>query len=265
MSRINPNNIDAAFPVAGVDNDSQGFRTNFANLKQNLVEAKREIDDLRARAITKAELIDSASAPFSNNMAGNPIDNALLRTSMQAQTNVSAVAGLVVVDASAAHWFTVNAPTAISGIHIDKWPAGNNYYKITLEIFATAASSVDIKRILSGAPASIAFKNVENVSCYDGQNFVFAAGQRYILEFSSIGDASTLTVSHLNNNQVKLPTFDPNVTDALIGKQGDLRGHVKIAADGMSLYVCTANWDGDTEIWIQAPLGLMLGPIMPPS
>lgn len=254
MSRINPNNIDATFPVAGVDNDSQGFRTNFANLKQNLVETKREIDDLRSRAITKAELVDPASAPFSNNMAGNPIDNVLLRTSMKAQTNVSAVAGLVTIDASAAHWFMVNAPSAISDIHIDKWPAGNNNYKITLEIVVTAASSVDIKRVLSGAPASIAFKNIDNVSCFDGQKFVFAAGQRYILEFSSTADASTLTVSHLNNNQVKLLTFDPNVVDALIGSQGDLRGHMKIGADGSSMYVCTANWDGTSNIWIDIPL-----------
>jgi len=35
MSNINPNNINAAYPVAGVDNDSQGFRDNFTNIKKD--------------------------------------------------------------------------------------------------------------------------------------------------------------------------------------------------------------------------------------
>ena len=30
-SQINPNNIDAAYPVAGQDNNTAGFRTNFSN------------------------------------------------------------------------------------------------------------------------------------------------------------------------------------------------------------------------------------------
>ena len=34
-SAINPNNIDSAYPVAGQDNDSQGFRDNFTNIKTN--------------------------------------------------------------------------------------------------------------------------------------------------------------------------------------------------------------------------------------
>ena len=35
-SNINANNIDGTFPIAGQDNDSQGFRDNFTNVKTNL-------------------------------------------------------------------------------------------------------------------------------------------------------------------------------------------------------------------------------------
>ena len=35
-SSINPNNIDTTYPVAGQDNDSQGFRDNFTNIKSKL-------------------------------------------------------------------------------------------------------------------------------------------------------------------------------------------------------------------------------------
>jgi len=46
-SNINTTNIDTAFPVAGQDNDSQGFRDNFFNTNQNFVEAKTEIEALQ--------------------------------------------------------------------------------------------------------------------------------------------------------------------------------------------------------------------------
>ena len=46
-SLINPNNIDTAYPVAGQDNSTQGFRTNFTNIKQNFEYAEQEINALQ--------------------------------------------------------------------------------------------------------------------------------------------------------------------------------------------------------------------------
>ena len=43
-SSINPSNIDGTYPVAGQDNDSQGFRDNFTNIKTNFTSAKTEIE-----------------------------------------------------------------------------------------------------------------------------------------------------------------------------------------------------------------------------
>lgn len=51
-SNINTN-VDATFPVAGVDNNTQGFRDNFSVIKQSLVAAKTEIDDLLTRSVFK--------------------------------------------------------------------------------------------------------------------------------------------------------------------------------------------------------------------
>ena len=47
-STIYPNNIDITYPVAGQDNDTQGFRTNFTNIKNNLQTAKDEITVLQS-------------------------------------------------------------------------------------------------------------------------------------------------------------------------------------------------------------------------
>jgi len=55
-SDIIPGNIDGTFPIAGIDNDTQGFRTNFTNTSTNFTEAKSEIEDLQSKSILKAPL-----------------------------------------------------------------------------------------------------------------------------------------------------------------------------------------------------------------
>jgi hypothetical protein len=55
-SAINPNNIDGAYPVAGQDNNSQGFRDNFTNTSTNFQYAADEISDLQAKVVLKAAL-----------------------------------------------------------------------------------------------------------------------------------------------------------------------------------------------------------------
>lgn len=47
-SNINPYNIDHTFPVAGQDNDSQGFRDNFTNTRNNFIQTKAEVESLQA-------------------------------------------------------------------------------------------------------------------------------------------------------------------------------------------------------------------------
>jgi hypothetical protein len=77
-SNINPNNIDGYFPIAGQDNDSQGFRDNFTNIKNNLNFAKNEISDIQNKAILKSPL--SGTGTVNNNMAGAILSNVSLNS-----------------------------------------------------------------------------------------------------------------------------------------------------------------------------------------
>lgn len=52
-SSIVPDTIDDAYPVAGEDNDSQGFRDNFNIIKTNFTQTKSEIDELLQNAARK--------------------------------------------------------------------------------------------------------------------------------------------------------------------------------------------------------------------
>ena len=47
MSTINTNAINVNYPVPGVNNNSQGFRDNFASIVTNLNTAGNEITDLQ--------------------------------------------------------------------------------------------------------------------------------------------------------------------------------------------------------------------------
>jgi hypothetical protein len=66
-SQINPTNIDILFPIAGQDNDTQGFRDNFNNIKNNLNIAKTEISALQANA---SATLANVAVPLSSSAAG---------------------------------------------------------------------------------------------------------------------------------------------------------------------------------------------------
>ena len=51
-SNITNANIDADFPIAGQDNDSQGFRDNFSEIKTGLGTAATEITSLQTTTAT---------------------------------------------------------------------------------------------------------------------------------------------------------------------------------------------------------------------
>jgi hypothetical protein len=93
-SNINPNNVDGNYPVAGQDNDSQGFRDNFTNLKTNLTFAKSEIDDLQSKAIVKSAL---TGVSLDNDMDENVIYRAQMQAHGETFLDMGTVSGVVTV------------------------------------------------------------------------------------------------------------------------------------------------------------------------
>ena len=68
-SNINSTGVDATFPIAGQDNDSQGFRNNFNTIKNNFTAAKSEIEALQT---------NTAKLNAANNFLGNDVSGANL-------------------------------------------------------------------------------------------------------------------------------------------------------------------------------------------
>lgn len=87
MSNINVNSLDNAYPVAGYNNSTQGFRDNFTNIKNNLQTAKEEITDLQNKVVVKATLTGGV---LDNDMAGTLISNALTKGFRKSMWPISA-------------------------------------------------------------------------------------------------------------------------------------------------------------------------------
>lgn len=66
--------IDPQYPLAGQDNDSQGFRDNFSNIKSALNTVNTEITALQTNAVIKADLA-TGSENVDNDLAGSSIVN----------------------------------------------------------------------------------------------------------------------------------------------------------------------------------------------
>ena len=107
-SNISDTGISADFPIAGQDNDSQGFRDNFATTVANFAAAKAEIEALQTNGAVKNA---------DNNFLGNTINNA----NFQNTTETGYVAGATVntsqninLDNGAYQEFTVGADITLT-------------------------------------------------------------------------------------------------------------------------------------------------------
>jgi len=98
MSAINTNGIDVNYPIPGQNNSSQGFRNNFASIKNNLDLAGDEISDLQNKVVVKAALDNTI---INNDMANTLISNCATRSFRATTYNLgNALSGTVAVDVS---------------------------------------------------------------------------------------------------------------------------------------------------------------------
>jgi hypothetical protein len=134
-SNINPNNIDGTYPVAGQDNDSQGFRDNFTNIKTNFQYAEDEITDLQNNAILKGAL---AGTTLNNNFDGSLIYNYQSQDVSETVVALGTTSGSVTVNYAAGAVQTVTTSGNIS-FNLTNWPAAG--LSGSLKLIVTVASA----------------------------------------------------------------------------------------------------------------------------
>jgi LysM repeat protein len=132
-SSINADGIDPNFPVAGVNNSTQGFRDNFFNIKNNLNYARSEISDLQSKAILKSAL---NGQKLSNDFSETIIANATLKSIGTMINDLGATSGTAVLDfKSSTHYFL--STTGSVSLSFKNWPTAGICGSIRLTISIT--------------------------------------------------------------------------------------------------------------------------------
>lgn len=194
MSSINPNNINGSYPIAGQDNDSQGFRDNFTNVKNNLTFAKTEIEDIQTNAILKTGL---AGTTLNNEMNYAQLKGAqLIKTAETIKDWATQTS--VAISFADGHYqkVTTGGPLTISAF--TNWPTSGLYAKLRLEIVISTPST---DTVTLPAAVSVGLNNIQGAV---GQTITFPAAGSYLFEFTTYNAGTAITIEDLsrNNNNI---------------------------------------------------------------
>ena len=232
-SAIVTTNIDTAYPVAGQDNDSQGFRDNFTNLKTALDVAKTEITDLEAKAVLKSALSGDS---LSNDGAGAVLEDFELKDMSATRVAKGTTSGTVTCDYEDGSYVTVTTSGSIT-LAFSNFPASGKLGTIRVEInVASVAHTITLPSAVSIGEDQLIGSNGANVITPDRTGV-------HIFEFVTDDSGSVIAVIDClrNNRAIEVRTA------VAAGQAGDKAGD--IAADATNLYVCTGTYDGSTVIW----------------
>jgi len=185
-SNINPNNIDGAYPVAGQDNNSQGFRDNFTNIKTNFEYAENEINDLQTNVILKAPLTGQA---LDNNMNDALIYAAKIQDFSATRVAQVATTGSIAINYAAGHYQTIVMSGNIS-LSFTNWPANGSYGWVCVQVAAIAGQTMTL-------PAAVTL-GVTGIQGYSAGIITFAATGTYEFAFTTSDGGTTVTVFDLN-------------------------------------------------------------------
>lgn len=243
MSAINTNGINVNYPIPGVNNNSQGFRDNFASIKNNLDTAGTEISDLQNKVVVKQAL---ANTTINNDMANTLISNAAIRSFRSTMFNLGgSLSGIVNVNASLGdvQFGTVSANTTLQ---FGNWPPTGTQGTIELQLGVSNANafisfpSELVYNSISGA------STIENGSNVAG-NLVISVPNNvtqvnYLI--STVDCGNTLYITPIN--RPRQSTEIQTITISPVGFLGDMSGDISAGPSYDQLPITTTN--GTSEL-----------------
>ena len=147
MSNINPQNIDGTFPIAGQDNNSQGFRDNFTNTINNFTFSAAELTDLQTYAVLKGPLgsVGQTGTP-TNVMDYTYITEPQLLKAVETKKDIGTISSgsSFEVNWSQGHFQTVSIGTTAGMTFAATWPTSGLWTKLRLQVTATTLSNLTI-------------------------------------------------------------------------------------------------------------------------
>ena len=186
-SNINPNNIDGTYPVAGQDNNSQGFRDNFTNTKTNFQYAADEITDLQNNAILKSALTGTT---LDNDMLGSLIFNGVVADFAATRVALGTVSGSQTVNYALGHYQTLTTGASVSLGFSNFPPAGQaGFLRVQVTVTSTAYTLT--------LPAAVSL-GTTGIQGWNSNVITFGATGTYEFGFVTSDGGSTITIFDLN-------------------------------------------------------------------
>jgi hypothetical protein len=243
MSTINTNGINVNYPVPGVNNNSQGFRDNFAAIRTNLNTAGSEITDLQNKVVVKSAL---ANSTINNDMANTLISNALTRSFRASTYNLgNALSGVVSVNVSLGdvQYGTIAGNTTIQ---FTGWAPTGTQSNVQLQL-AVANTNAGKQAVIS-LPSQVtngvtSLENYANIANTNTVSIPYGVTE-LDYRFSTLDCGNTITVEPFNNNRIASQVQQR--TPAPTGFQGDVAGD--IAVDANYAYVCTGSFNSTAVV-----------------
>lgn len=192
MSNINPNNINGSYPIAGQDNDSQGFRDNFTNILNNFAFAKQEIEDIQNKAVFKSAL---SGTTLNNNFNGSQVANIAVKSGGYSLYDFGTTSGTIAIDFFASNFFRVVTGGSLS---------------LSLSNFPTYYASIRLWVNVTDVAYTLQFPATVNVNASDVAGFgfnglsntiTFENTGNYIFEISSYDGGSSYSLQDLSRNR----------------------------------------------------------------
>lgn len=255
MSAINTNGLDVNYPIPGQNNSSQGFRNNFASIKNNLDTAGSEISDLQNKVVVKSALDNTI---VNNDMANTLISNCATRSFRATTYNLgNALSGTVTVNCSLGD---VQYGTVASNVTFDfaSWGPAGTQSNVELQL-ATSNSQAFIT-----FPAAVVSSNnnfgLTTLENYDGTTSVsFPYGVSLVdYRLSSMDCGNTITIEPYNRprqtTQIQQRTPSPK------GYQGDVVGTTCVDSGAIQLSITSSNaadflnTTNTTELYTDLPI-----------
>jgi hypothetical protein len=202
-SNINPNNIDGAYPVAGQDNNSQGFRDNFTNTKTNFQYAADEITDLQSKVVLKSALTGST---LDNDMNGSVLSNATFQDIAQTRVALGTLSGSVTVNYASGSYQTVTTSGSISLAFSNFPPAGSAGTVIVRVTVSSIAHTMTLPSAVGNGSSAASVLGIQGIA---SNVITFAETGTYEFQFDTDDNGSTIYLSELTRprNRYTNPLF----------------------------------------------------------
>lgn len=186
-SQINPSNVNANYPVAGVSNNTQGFRDNFAAIQTNFQYAENEINDLQNNSVFKAALTGTT---LDNNLNDNLIYAVQLSDVSWQLVTLTATSGTISLDYSAANWYVMPSQTGNTTVAFSNWPTSGTAGTLRFRIVVSNTTYT------LTVPAAVSL-GTAGIQGWASNVITFAATGTYDFEFTTIDGGTTVTITDL--------------------------------------------------------------------